>query len=807
MEKDMSHAHLRCAGGTCLSKLNRVSAVAGIILGSFVTRVGIAEAAPLPFNIPAQDMETALVAFGKQAHLRITVAPEAHGLLAPAVHGVLEPTAVLKMLVGTDFTYEFVDADDVVVRKAPKAAVVAPPDPPPQDDTGLEEIVVTAQKYTQKIQATALSITAFGAVDLQNMGFTNFSDLTNKVPSLAITPYAYAGSILEVFIRGVGQSDVVNISRDPGVGIYLDDVYLARSTALTTDLGDLDRVEVLRGPQGTLYGRNTIGGAVKFVAAAPTGKFDAKESLDAGNFGYVRSLTSVDLPEYAGLSLKATFVRSDIDGWVRNRGTGGDFDAKHDEGYRLALRWRPRDDLTVDYAFDYATQHGTPDYLQRGYDYPPQDYPGVTDTSPLQPGRVSQSWRPVDLALKDDFKVFGHALTVTWDATDSMTVKSVTAYREDDSNFTLDTAEAYNTPQIEYYVLAERQLSQEFILSGTDDDLGLKYTAGALGFTESGSQVFGFINNPFLTHLPRLSDLALVPGSARNVSAGAYANITWTPSILDGRLSFIFGGRYSWDHRYASGGFIASSGSVSYGNFDPSFTIDYRWTDDLHTYFKYSEGYRAGGFNLYNVVLRPFQPESLQAYELGLKSSWWSDRLRFNIDGFDEVYRDIQVNTVTVDPILHSLVTVTKNLGRATYQGIETDLAVVPFDGLTLTANYSYLNASTASPLTPLPFAPHAQYNLGAEYRFGAVGPGVLTGIVGWSWIGRENAGGGTIPGYGLLNARLTLAEIPVGDGKLSVSLWSKNLTDRHYIYVNSGAGAIAFGEPRSFGANLTYAY
>jgi iron complex outermembrane receptor protein len=671
----------------------------------------------------------------------------------------------------------------------------------------LEEIVVTAQKYSQKIQATPLSITAFSAADLQNMGFTNFADLTNKVPSLAITPYAYAGSILEVFIRGVGQSDVVNISRDPGVGIYLDDVYLARSTALTTDLGDIERVEVLRGPQGTLYGRNTIGGAIKFVSGAPTGVFDAKESIDAGNFGYVRTLTSVDLPEYAGFSLKATFVKSDIDGWVGNSGTGGSFDAKDEEGYRLAMRWKASDDVTIDYAFDYATQHGTPGYLQHGYDYPLQDYPGVTDTSPLQLNRVDHAWRPIDLTLKDDFKDYGHALTVAWDAADQLTVKSVTAFRESDSNFALDTAEAFNTPQIEYYVLAERQFSEELIVNGASDDLALKYTAGALGFVESGSQTYGFINNPFITHLPRLSDLALVSGAARNRSAGLYANVTWTPPILDDRLSITLGGRYSWDWRYANGGFVQSSGSVGYTSFDPSVTIDYRWTDQLHTYFKYSEGYRAGGFNLYNVVLKPFQPENLSAYEIGLKSSWWNDRLRFNIDGFSQDYQDIQVDAIVLDPVLKSLVTVTENLGKANYQGIESDLAFVPFDGLTLTANYSYLYASAESAVTPLPFAPRTQYNLGAEYRIGQVGPGVLSAVAGWSWIGRETAGAGTIPGYGLANARVTLSEIPVSSGNLSVSLWGRNLLDRQYIYANTGAGAIAFGEPRSFGANLTYRY
>jgi iron complex outermembrane receptor protein len=805
----MSHAVKRSAGRTCLSGNHLPLPILGIVFTGFMAFGGIASAQPVAFDIPPQDLGTALLAFSDQSHLRITLAPDiAHGASTPALRGTFEPAEALRLLLGPDLTYEFVDAQDVVIERRKHAAAITPPDPdPPTDIAGVEEIVVTAQKRSEKIQATPLSITAFSAADLEKMGFTNFADLTNKVPSLAITPYAFAGSILEVFIRGVGQSDVVNISRDPGVGIYLDDVYLARSTALTTDLGDIERVEVLRGPQGTLYGRNTIGGAIKFVTATPSGKFDAKESIDAGNFGYIRTLTSIDLPEYAGFSLKATFVKSDIDGWIHNPGTGGDFDAKDEEGYRLALRWRPRDDLMIDYSFDYATQHGTPDYLQRGYDYPPQDYPGVTDTSPLQPGRVDRAWRPVDLTLKDDFKTYGHALTVTWEATDQMTLKSVTAYRENDSNFTLDTAEAFNTPQIDYYVLAERQFSQEVILSGSDDDLALKYTIGALGFVESGSQVFGFINNPFITHLPRISDLSFVPGSARNRSAGGYANVTWTPPILDDRLSIILGGRYSWDRRDASGGFIRSSGSVSYTSFDPSATIDYRWSHDLHTYFKYSQGYRAGGFNLYNVVLRPFQPESLSAWEVGLKSSWWGDRLRFNIDGFDADYRDIQVNIVTLDPVLHSLVTVTENLGRATYQGIETDLAFVPVDGLTLTANYSYLNAGSESSLTPLPFAPHAQYNLGADYRFGAVGPGVLTGIVGWSWIGRESAGGVTIPGYGLINARLTLGEILVGDGKLSVSLWSKNLADRRYLYVNSGAGAIAFGEPRAFGANLTFAY
>jgi iron complex outermembrane receptor protein len=737
------------------------------------------------------------------------VAPDlVGGRTSKAIVGTFEPADALRMLLGDDLTFEFIGERDVIVERRKRAELIQPESPIPSANVvGAEEIIVTAQKRSEKIQATPLSITAFSAVDLEKMGFTNFADLTNKVPSLAITQYAFAGSILEVFIRGVGQSDVVNISRDPGVGIYLDDVYLARSTALTTDLGDIERIEVLRGPQGTLYGRNTIGGAIKFITAPPSGKFDAKQSLDFGSFGYIHSLTRVDLPEYEGFSLKATFAKSDDDGWVRNRGTGGDYGSRDEEGYRIALRWHSGDSLTIDYVFDYGTQHGTPKYIQRGYDDAAQDYLGVIDKAPLQPSRVEDGWRPVDLPLKDDFKDYGHALTVSWDLSDQTSLKSITAYRENDSNFTLDTSEAFNSPQIEYYVLSARQASEEVILSGTDADNALKYTLGALGFIESGSQVYGFINNPFITRLPRLSDLTFVPGSARNTSAGAYGDVTWTPPNLDDRLSLIFGGRYSWDSRYASGGFLATSGSVSYSSFDPSATIDYRWTDTVHTYAKYSQGYRAGGFNLYNVVLRPFQPESLTAYEIGLKSSWLSDRLRFNVDAFREDYSDIQVNTVALDPVLHSLVTVTENLGRAKYQGFESDLTFVPAAGLSLTANYSYLDASTHSSLTPLPFAPRSQYNLGAEYDFGPIGPGVLSALVGWSWIGKETAGGGSIPGYGLLNARATLGEIAVGSGTLSVAIWAKNLADRQYIYVNTGFGAISYGEPRTVGVNLTYAF
>ena len=161
----------------------------------------------------------------------------------------------------------------MVARRRATAATGDSPRASVEARSALEEVVVTAQRREERAQDVPLAITALDSAALSRIGFTNLSDLMEHVPSLAITPYPNSSSSLVVFMRGVGQIDAVQIARDPGVGIYADDVYLARGTALTADLGDIERVEVLRGPQGTLYGRNTIGGAVKFISAKPTGQF------------------------------------------------------------------------------------------------------------------------------------------------------------------------------------------------------------------------------------------------------------------------------------------------------------------------------------------------------------------------------------------------------------------------------------------------------------------------------------------------------------------------------------------------------
>jgi len=692
----------------------------------------------------------------------------------------------------------------------------------------LEEIIVTAQKRNEKLQDVPIAITAFNAAALEKMGFTNMGDLAEKVPALAITPYPNSSSSLVVFMRGVGEVDAIQLARDPGVGIYLDDVYIARGEALTADLGDIERVEVLRGPQGTLYGRNTIGGAVKFITAKPTGEFGVKESLDVGNYGYIRNLISVNLPEFAKISAKLTYMNSSVDGWVHNPGTGGDFGSKTQEGYRIALRWRPLDSVMVDYTYDNARQGGVSPYEQHAYSSLELGF-----VFPLQPSRVDQSWRGVNLPIEDSFVSSGHALTATWDLSEAVSVKSITAYRDLKATALHDTTEAFNLPVVIFTGIDQHQFSEEGLLSGTLDDLAVKYTVGGFYFTEKGGMRNSGLANQFSLRFflrpyipPMLADLAPATASgAENQSAGAYANLTWTPPILDDRLSFIVGGRYSSDDRSASN--AGASADTSYASFDPSITIDFKWTDKLHTYAKYAKGYRSGGFNLYNTSLSPFGPEQLRSYEIGLKSLWWNDRLQVNIDGYIQDYKAIQLDFV--DPLGAGGAgggIATVNAGKANFRGIEGDFEFLPVDGLTLAANFSYLDAAWAGgsntianpfggpPLVglSLPNTPRWKYDLSAEYTAPPLGIGTLSAVVGYSYRGNEpsNGGPGTAgdvrPRYGLVNARLTLSDIALAHGTLAVSMWVNNLTDKKYeLYHNFGA--VIFGEPRNFGANLTYRY
>jgi iron complex outermembrane receptor protein len=685
--------------------------------------------------------------------------------------------------------------------------------------TGLEEIVVTAQRREERAQDVPLAITAFDAEALSRIGFTNLSDLMENVPSLAITPYPNASSSLVVFMRGVGQIDAVQIARDPGVGIYADDVYLARGSALTADLGDIERVEVLRGPQGTLYGRNTIGGAVKFISAKPTGKFGIKETLDIGNFGYVRSLTNLNLPEMAGVSAKLTYLRSDTEGYVDNPGSSRDFGEKRQQGVRAALRWRPADAWVLDYVYDYSDQDGVSLYEQRQYLFPavPVCVSAAAQAcrsvlahrrSPDR-GRLHGEWARADRCLG----ALSRRVVEVHQRVSGARCEPAPRHRGGVQSASGQSTRCRAAPVFPGAAAERRtECSRDPISPGRLLLYGNWPAAG----TKPGESLRHGIRVPV-----RAPDTC-GPRSGRCEQCRERIDRNLRRRELDPRTLDAFtlnaGGRYSRDTRDAER--VGSpAADTDYSRFDPSFTVDYRWTDELHTYARYATAYRAGGFNLLNSNLSPFEPEKLTSYELGLKAQWLDRRLRTNLAAFWQTYEDMQLDFI--DPATQQVYTL--NAGEATFDGVEGEFEFLPTDALRISADVTYMyarqsgeiiNPFTQTPVfgTSLPNAPKWKYNANIQYTFPPSSVGTFSMLVGYSFRDEETSNGGPgsagdpRPSYDLVNARLALSDISLGRGRLSLALWGNNLADDEYQYYhNFGAAIIA--QPRSYGINMVYHY
>jgi iron complex outermembrane recepter protein len=700
----------------------------------------------------------------------------------------------------------------------------------------LEEVVVTARRREESSQDVPVALSAFSSEMLEKNGISDLGDLATQVPSLAVAPFPDASSTLVAFIRGVGTLDAAQVTRDHGVGIYLDDVYLGRAQGLTSDMVDLARIEVLRGPQGTLYGRNTIGGAIKFVTAEPKGEFAFKQTVNVGNRDYFRTLTTVDLPETLGVSAKLTYLESSKGGLVSNPGAGPDFMEEDKQGYRIAMQWQPVDDWLLRYAYDYSSQDGTSFYLQLNGE--PAFNLGVAVPSFTE--RRGNSYRPVDLPLKDFSEQQGHALTVQWDASENITIKSISSYRELESERLHDYVEAFGFPIVNFGSTDQQQFSQEFVFNGIAFDSQLDYVFGSYYFKEEADQSIGALANELALiddpsdpingyRAPQLSDLTTNPRlhSVENTSSALYAHVSYRPVAFEQRLDFSVGGRYSRDDRQFERknspvtlfiAYQAGEAAVDYSSFDPSATVDYRWTENLHSYLRWSKAYRSGGFNLRSAeVSDGFDKEELESYELGLKSLFWDNRFKVNMAVYRSSYEDIQLDFL--NPADFS--TNTFNGNGATVKGAELEISVVPVTGLSLMLDYAYMDASQEGDVinpfsqlaidgTNLPYTPRHKYNIRAEYNFNYVSFGELTANLDYSWDDEQTLTGGASSNtqfrdsFGLLNARLSLSEISIGgDSTFSLSVWVKNLENKSYVLYRV-SDTVSYGELRSYGLDFS---
>lgn len=704
----------------------------------------------------------------------------------------------------------------------------------------LEEVVVAAQKRDQLMQEVPIAISVLNSDQLKSLGVYSLGDLGGgAIPSLRINSMGNTPSNLVVAIRGNAPNDATEVTRETSVAVYLDNIYLGRSHGLGMELVDLERIEVLRGPQGTLFGRNAIGGAVNLIAKKPSGEFGFGQTVGVGRFDEFRSLTRVNFPAIAGVSAKLDYLHSERDGWVDNTAPGqADFNQFEKDGARASLRWQAGPDITVDYSYDWSDIETAQNYFQLYVDRVGligEERDRRTQTrypiTPLKPTLVEQQ---------------GHALTLEWQLAHNLSFKSLSAYREleEEGNNNYGGVVYFNG-LIDASIVDQHQFSQELQLIGTQDTV--EWITGLYYFNEDASKklqnsfsldmfgalgpAFAPIDPPTTLDLFGLYPNALVPSRELDNEAesrAVFGQLSWTPLAFERLLTITAGIRYTEDER---SGFridrddvdtIRHDFSLDSDHTDYLIALDYQWTDDISSYIKWSTAYKAGGANSRSSNMTPYAEEEAKTIELGIKSEFWQQRGRLNIAVFDTDYEGMQLDFNTLTNIIIAETINAQNTVEVS--GAELDLSLIAARGLSLTASYSYLDGHM--PLQPNPFAngalkqffvPRAPRHAGAfalDYQFKPMTIGSLAAHLDMTSTDHYTyvlSGERRKDSYTLFNARVTLSEFfdPEHIGELELSLWAKNITDEEYIIIAFPVGdpaltiAQAFGDPRTFGIEV----
>lgn len=717
----------------------------------------------------------------------------------------------------------------------------------------LEETVVTARKREESLQDTPVSVTAFSNVNLEERSISNIRDINAFTPNLEINSGRPDGgaSAAQIYIRGVGQSDFL-FPNDPGVGMYVDGIYLARSIGGMMSLVDIERIEVLRGPQGTLYGKNTIGGAINIVTTKPAEEFGGSAELTVGRFDRTDGKVSVDVPLVDGVLYSKFAVGSlDRDGYGEQILTGRELGDEEKLVGRGQLLWIASDTAEVNFSIDATrvrenNQVGTlldvrPDAPALGGLFNGLVIPTVHNPALGLPADsiLDERWLTGDefesngtFPAINEVDVWGASVTVDLAINDNLDFKSITAYRELEAHFSRDSD---HTP---YPALStdnfgeQEQLSQELQLSGLAFDGRLNWLAGIFYFDEhavddndvkilSGScEATGGVPNCDV-------EIDLLPFNEIDIES--WAGFTHASYDFTDKLSMSLGARYTWEekeyfqfHRRTQTARVIVGPRKLKENwtaFSPKIGLDYQINDDVMAYGLVSRGFKSGGWTPRplsgNVGENPFDPEFLTSFEMGFKSKWADNRLILNAAVFYNTYEDIQITTVESNPT-DGLLLDTQNAAESTLTGFELELFALPVQGLDIQLGLGYLD-NEYDKLDPdvtipkdavLQDAPEWSFNGGVQYAFNLADMGKLTlrGDAAYkSKIYKDAFNLETLAqdAYWIFNARLAFEP---ESGKWQVALFGTNLGDETYITNAIDAGAdlgfaeAYYGRPREWG-------
>jgi iron complex outermembrane receptor protein len=671
------------------------------------------------------------------------------------------------------------------------------------DSGQLQEITVTAEKRSTSLQDTPLAVSAFDADLLKQRGSATVNDLQGLIPNLQMPGPVPSQSSQTFFLRGIGESDPI---QNPAVAVYLDDSYVPRALGDLFDLADVERVEVLRGPQGTLYGRNSSAGAIRLITKDPTDETHAVVEAGTGNFGAFNAGAYVSGALVPGLlDASLTFLHKQRDGFTYDPTIKRDVNDIDTNAARVKLRYRPTEDWDVQLSADGTRDRSTTDYY-----------------TPLrQPGAFNPYVSYAEDSPQDNYNGGGAALRVIHPVSEGLTLKSVTTYRgfeQDPVAYDNDgEADVKNINVIRYH---EQDLTQEVQALGDFKDLklvgGLFYFhenfsadrnnfSGAGPATEAATVTTGFAPLPNYpqdqvsdTHTDSIAlygqgDYSLT--DKLTVTAGlrlTHEEVSFSDQVFKDTVTGL---------RTNASVVPLTLASHVWNDLSPKGEVSYAWTPDLLTYAEITRGFKGGGFDNRATASiyaeRPFEPESVLTYETGVKSELFDHRLRTNLALFYNDYSDMQTSVV----VPGTTVTLRQNADSAHTTGVEYEGAVAPLPGLEVGANVAYLfsnfdsfaNAAGGSATgKALPYAPRWMVGGSVSYDLplGVPGTARLTADGRYQSVSNStvlNLWQTQIPVQVSFNAA---ASYTTEDGRWTGTLAAHNLFDRANVETVSYSGA-----------------
>ena len=750
-------------------------------------------------------------------------------------------------------------------------------------DALMEEITVTARKREEGLQDTPIAVSVFSGESLEARGVQRVDEIAGLTPNMSfdnINTNGGGGNSAAVFLRGVGQRDFLP-SADPGVGIYVDGVYYARSIGSVLDIIDIDRIEVLRGPQGTLFGRNTTGGAIAIHTQKPHEEFEGKVRVRVGIDDRIDVLGKVNVPLSDKVFMNATVAKFDQDGFVVNPLNGMDTGDDDTFAMRGALRMQLNNNVEINISGDYSRDRENgqarvttqnPDRVVsyapgqsvfnhnvliganspfhpanggRGLNNPGtpfvRDFNNCDATPPNPAGTTSGCANANNIALGkntstmptySDHDIYGFSGTIDWQISDNLEIKSITAYRNVDSQFAHDgDSTPYYLSWVRDEIYTQEQFTQEIQLLGTAVNDRLQWILGGFYFTEDGNNY-----NPVdFAHLDIESGAKFDHESIAGFAQGTFdvtdkLHITAGVRYTDDTKDFIVtsDGRYSTPGAHfpmgASDVVNIQSAVPVFGppgivvkliadgtttlkadDWTPMANISYDWNDDLMTYFTYSEGFKSGGVQQRNAgvfggMAPTYDPEFVESFEIGFKYNHPNGNFVLNVAAFYADYTDIQLETLAPEGIAPQL----DNAGEGEIKGFELESRWSPLDTLFIEVAIGHLDAeitksdptvfNTGGPAKGdrLPQVPRWSLASSIIKEFGLGDMGTLIARVDYNYRTKvffdpANDPGSVMQSHGLLNASVGWDS---ANDKYSLIFHANNIFDKRRIIYTELSGS-----------------